>query len=252
MSIDLTSWSSVVSGLVSCVVMILVVFLQRLVAGLTVKDHKRHRTVKRLLVDLGSVLSRYFWPDDQRPFRVWGNVVVRCVYVLDATRIPISRVFQAVFWNVWNMSSDSCLGYVRWFRWGDRGLVFLYIGRWTTMRESEGSWSHYIGRWAQVAQRHVVEDDPPGSVNDVDMLLAAYDRRVIRVGTAYVNDRYLNMRYWHWGIVHPDVLRGIVPSSFEHIPDLPRLDPLRSVIGAIVRGLVRRDYVIAGRINYAI
>ena len=57
MAIDLTSWSSVVSSLVSSVVMILVVFLQRVVAQLSMKDHKRHRTVKRLLIGLGSVLS---------------------------------------------------------------------------------------------------------------------------------------------------------------------------------------------------
>lgn len=50
------------STLMSSVVMFLVVFLQRLVGQLSLKDHKRHRTVKRLLIDLGSGLSSLSTP----------------------------------------------------------------------------------------------------------------------------------------------------------------------------------------------
>lgn len=193
---------------------------------------------------------RYFWPVNPRGFKVWGNAVVRVVFVLDATTVPIERVFHAVMENVWNRSSDSCVGYVRWFRWGARGLVFMYLGRWTTMVESEGSFTRHIERWAYYARRCMREDDPPGSSNDVDMMLAAYDPRVIRVGTCYINDKYLNLRYWHFGVVAPEVLRTIVPVSFAHVPELPRLDPLHSVIGPILARLLRRDYQVPQRIAY--
>lgn len=185
--------------------------------------------------------TEFLFPAVPRPFRVTGNVWCRMCYLLNVTNCDFPWPFDFSIYGLWFQKLESCMGYLRWFRWGDRGMMIIYIGRWASERACANLWLEHLAIYYGLGRNHTSEFDYTGLAN---VELAKHlngDSSFVRYAYGEIQEGFLDMRHWYWGVIHPEGVRS-KPYSLNAVRRLRDGDPLLGYVRRVLPMILSRDY----------
>lgn len=187
--------------------------------------------------------SEYLFPRVPRPFRVTGNVWCRMCYLLDVSKCDFPWPFDFSIHGLWVQKLESCLGYLRWFRWGDRGMMIIYIGQWPTERSCANLFLEHMdieyGRGRNDTSEFDYTHMDPRNIELSKHLNG--DSSFVRYAYGEIEEKFLDMRYWYWGVVHPKGIR-CKPYALSAVRRLRGRDPLLGYVRRVLPMMLSRDY----------
>ena len=182
-----------------------------------------------------------------------GMIDMSFVLVLFNADVPrFNWIYNAMIDNIWSVRDDSAFGYLHFTRWGYRGFLAMYIGRWRTLGECSAFWRRHLrnsspDRRLEREIRFLVG----GTADErVYMGNVVHDPQFVRMGVAWIPANYLDLRRWSWMCMLPDLNYLRLETERADFRMLQVGDPLLAVVSPVMKKLVARDYREAEVLKY--